>query len=108
MVCLRRVTRLRTHPPAQFHCWDSLCVDLGILPVTEGLTAPPFISRVFAFWYPGTESAVAYQITVPPFHLQELQAPLYKAGQGAQVLDMVEPQALYSQSPGSAWARPTS
>ena len=26
-----------------------LCVGLGILPVTEGLSAPPFISRAFAF-----------------------------------------------------------
>jgi hypothetical protein len=49
------------------------------------------------------------QVTVPPFHLQGLQAPLYKAGQEAQVLDtIVEPQVLYSQSPDSAWARPTS
>jgi hypothetical protein len=43
--------------PIQYR--DSLCVGLGILPVTEGVAAPPFTARAFAFWYPGTDPAVA-------------------------------------------------
>jgi hypothetical protein len=92
--------------PIQYR--DSLCVGLGMLPVTEGIAAPPFISRAFAFscipelMWPSPIRCMSLQITYRGFRRHS------KADRVFQVLDMVvEPQALYNQRPGFAWTHPS-
>jgi hypothetical protein len=86
--------------------WDSPHVDLGIRPVT----APPFTSRAFAFFsvleliQPSPN-----QGTVPSFSFTGTSGATLQGWSGGPSLgSIVELQVLHSQSPGSAWACPTS
>ena len=61
--------------PTQYR--DSLCVGLGMLPVTEGITAPPFISRAFAFsCIPELISRRLIRVNVPPNHSWDFKCHL--------------------------------
>jgi hypothetical protein len=91
--------------PIQYR--DSLCVDLGMLPVSEGITAPPFISRAFAFCIPELISRRLIRVDVPPNHTWDFKCHLQADRVLKSWFSMVL-QALCIQSPGSAWAHPTS
>jgi hypothetical protein len=90
--------------PIQYR--DSLCVDLGMLPVSEGITAPPFISRAFAFCIPELISRRLIRVDVPLNHTWDFKCHLQADRVLKSWFSMVL-QALCIQSPGSAWAHPT-